>query len=213
MNFLEMQNRVKLMLGFRTANTADIIALLQEQQQELEHEPQLPTFLKAETTSLTCTASTERMAVPTGFLREWDEDKLWVRNPDYDETHWDELEKGSPMFLRPATQDEGEGIPRAYAYDQTSFLLFPTPDIVYTFRTIYYKAEPVLSADGDTNKWSQNLPYLLVGRAGLILATGLRDQMAMSVFSQLVMSETVKLNNYSTDRDTAGTKYVMGGDD
>lgn len=208
----EAVGQIQQILGFRTDLVTEIQNALIFQQNELEHEPQLPFFLLAEVLNLTCTASTERMAVPTGFLREWEEDGLYVMEPDSDPVTWIPLEKDEPKYLRVALQEQGQAIPVAYAFDDTSYLLFPTPDRIYTFRQIYYKSEPVLSSN-ITNKWLTNLPYLLIGRAGALLAGSARDQVALQIFTSFIQSETAKLNAWTTDRELAGKKLVIGGPD
>lgn len=208
----EAVGQIQQILGFRTDLVTEIQNALIFQQNELEHEPQLPFFLLAETLTLTCTAHTERMAMPTGFLREWEEDGLYVMEPDSDPVTWLKLDKDEPKYLRTALQELGEAIPVAYAYDDTSYLLFPTPDVQYTFRQIYYKSEPVLSSN-ITNKWLTNLPYLLIGRAGALLAGSARDQVALQIFTSFIQSETAKLNAWTTDRETAGKRLVVGGPD
>lgn len=208
----EAVGQIQQILGFRTDLTTEIQNALIFQQNELEHEPQLPFFLLSEVLDLTCTAHTERMDPPTGFLREWEEDGLYVLEPGTDPVAWRKLDKDEPKYLREATQGDGEAMPVAYAFDDTSFMLFPTPDTIYTFRQIYYKSEPVLSSN-ITNKWLTNLPYLLIGRAGAILAGSARDQVALQIFTSFIQSETAKLNAWTTDRETAGKRLVVGGPD
>jgi hypothetical protein len=204
--------QIKQVLGFRSDLTTQAEDGLKFQQNELEHEAQLPRFLLEETLSLTCTADTERMTPPTGFLREWDEDGLYVQEPDSDPVKWIKLEKDEPSYLRSVYGETEASIPEAYAFDGTSFMLFPTPDAAYTFRMIYYKADTVLSSNV-TNKWLTNLPYLLIGRAGAVLAASARDQAALGIFGSMVAENTAKLNSWSTDRDMAGKKLVVGGPD
>ena len=199
---------IKQILGFRSDKTTEIENQILFQQQELEHEPTLPYFLRAEVTDLTSTADDENLAVPTGFIREWDEDVLQVENA---EGAWSKLVKDSPDYLRSVYQAE-TGIPVAYSYDGISgnFKLFPTPDAEYTFRLTYYKQDAVLSSN-ITNLWLTHQPFLLIGRVGVILASSLRDQNAIQIFSSMIQSETVKINALTTERDSR--RYTVGGDD
>lgn len=203
--------QIKMILGFRSDKTTEIQNQLIFEQNELENDPQLPFFLREEVTNLTTSAGDPQLAVPSGFIREWEEDNLQVQTLDGES--WNKLVKDSADYLRSVYQTE-EGIPVAYAYDSVSgfYTLFPTPDAVYTLRQTYYAADTVLSSD-ITNKWLTHLPKLLIGRAGLVLATSFRDQIAMQVFSSMVQSEMTKLNALTTDRDGGGRKYVVGGDD
>lgn len=205
---------IKEILGFNTSTTltTTIEGKLRYIQQVLERDPELPYFLREEVTNLTCAASTERMAVPTGFIRIWDEDALYVQEPDSDPVTWIPLEKDEPKYLRQALQEKGEAIPQAYSQLNGDFLLFPTPDQVYTFRLIYYKADAVLSSN-ITNLWLTNLPYLMIAKTGVLVATSLRDQGALGIFQSMLQDEMAKLNNLTTERDMSGRKLVVGGPD
>lgn len=210
----EARAQIQRALGYNTSTSllTDIEETLRFVQNELEHEPELPYFLKEETLAMVSIASNERLATPDGFLRIWDEDGLYIQEPDSDPVTWSPLDKDEPRYLRVNTQEQGEGMPEAYAWDGTSFILFPTPDLVYTFRMIYYKADAVLSSN-ITNKWLTHLPYLMIGRAGAILAAGLRDQTGLTIFSSFIQTETPKLNSLTVDRDGSGKKLVVGGPD
>lgn len=206
--------QIQRLLGQNTSATitTQIEETLRFVQNELEHDPELPFFLKQETLTLTTTANVERLTPPAGFLRIWDEDALYIQELDSSPVTWTPLDKDEPRYLRVNTQEGGTGQPEAYAWDGTDFILFPTPDDVYTLRCIYYKADTVLSSN-ITNLWLTHLPYLMIGKAGTIVAASLRDQGAMTLFDQFVMRETPKLNNMTVDRDQSGRKPVVGGPD
>lgn len=205
----EAVQQVQLILGFRQDKTSEIQAQLRFQQNELEKAPTLPYFLKTEITNLVCNSGDPNLTVPTGFIREWEEDKLQVQDSG---GTWRTLSKDSPDYLRSVYQ-AANGLPEAYGYiGGTYYTLFPTPDANYTFRQTYFKAEPVLSSNIE-NKWLLYVPFLLIGRAGLVLATGLRDQHSIGLFTAMIQAETDKLNALSTDRDGAGRRYKLGGED
>jgi hypothetical protein len=210
----EAVNQIKRILGYNTSTAiaADIEETLRFIQNELEHDPELPYFLKEEVTNLVTVASTERLAPPDGFIRIWDEDALYLLEPNSDPATWHQLEKDEPKYLRQSLQGRGEAQPVAYAWDGTDFLLFPTPDTVYTLRLIFYKADAVLSSN-ITNKWLTHLPYLMIAKTGMILSASLRDQSATAVFQGMLQTETVRLNSMTVDRDGSGRKLVVGGPD
>ena len=211
----EAVTQITDILGFNSSSTVVTKAqnALMFVQNELEHDAELPYFLKEEVTNLTCTASNERMATPAGFIRIWDEDALYVQELNSDPVTWVPLDKDEPRYLRVNTQEDGEAQPTSYAWPgQSEFMLFPTPDQVYTFRLIYYKADAVLSSN-ITNKGLTHLPYLMIGKAGVILAASLRDQGALSIFTTFIQNELPKLNSLTTDRDQSGRKLVVGGPD
>lgn len=210
----EARDQVKRILGYNTASTiaTDIEETLRFVQNELENDPELPFFLKEEVTNLVTVANTERLSPPPGFIRIWDEDALWILEPGSDPETWTPLEKDEPKYLRKALQGKGKAQPVAYAWDGSDFLLFPTPDAVYTLRLIYYKADTVLSSN-ITNKWLTYLPYLMIAKTGMILSASIRDQSATPVFQGMLQSETVRLNSMTVDRDGSGRKLVVGGPD
>lgn len=211
----EATAEVQRVLGYRTDKVAEIEFLFQSQQQELEHQPTLPWFLREETLTMTSIALNERMAFPAGFLKEWQDDPMRIRvtDPSTGFFTWNKLAKDTPEYLRDTLQKEGTpGVPQAYNRDAASFILFPTPDDVYPFRMIYYKADVVL-ASNITNKWLTNLPYLLIGLAGMRVSGATRDKDAMATFGAMVQEGSGRINNWNTTIDEEGSRPVVGGPD
>lgn len=213
--------QIKQILGFRSDKDAEIVEGLQFQQEDLENQATLPWFLRAEDTTLVTTVDAERLTPPVGFIREWDEDAVYIKFVEPVTLHetWEPLYKDiSPKFLRTSINNRlidpssDERRPLAYAFDGTDFLLFPTPDAVYELKMIFYKKDALLTTNIE-NKWLKRLPYLLIGKAGLILAASLRDKDAVSVFAAFVATGMKQLNDVTTDRDMAGAKLVIGGSD
>lgn len=210
----EAIENIRMILGFRSADfrTDDIIKTLKWHQNELEKQPELPYFLRTEILNMTNTINVERMPTPAGFLKEWEEDAFYIQDVGSNPVTWTPLEKDGPEYLRTTLQAEGPGTPKAYSYDGTEFILFPTPDAVFTYRMIYYKKDVVLDTNIE-NKWLENLPYLLIGRAGAQIASGLRDQVAVGLFGSLIAEGTVRLNSLTVSRDGANRRYIVGGPD
>lgn len=211
----EAVSEIQQMLGFRTDKADEIQRELIRQQNLLENGLELPYFLRSEVTDLTTTANNERLTPPTDFLREWDEDSLSIQSTDDGgNTIWTPLEKDGPTYLRNYYQNLSmlTGVPEAYAYDGTSFILFPMPDAVYTLRMIYYKKDTKLIGNVE-NKWLQYLPYLLIAKAGFILASSLRDQGAQQIFAAMLQEQMALLVNQTVAIDGAGRKYSMGEPD
>lgn len=211
--------QINQIMTWRSDRTTEIIAGLQFQQQELEGDATLPNFLRKETLALGNTIDLERMAPPADFIREWDDDALWIQITEDGIQKWRALEKDTPKYLRENINNmmtdhdlTEERIPIAYAYDGTDFILFPTPSQVYTYRMIYYAKDDLLTTNIE-NKWLKHLPYLLIGKAGLVHATAFDNKGAQALFAQFIVSGTKKLNDVSTDRDMAGKKLVIGGPD
>lgn len=206
---------VQRVLGYRTDKVPEILSLMLYQQQELEKQADLPWFLREETTSLVSSIANERMAVPPGFIKEWQDDGLYIQRTDTTSNQivWDKLAKDTPSYLRTTLQQDGTpGVPKAYNRDFNGYILFPTPDKIYTFRQIYYKADVTLTTNIE-NKWLANLPYLLIGRCGLRVSGASRDKEAMQNFMLMVQEGMARINNVNTELDEAGGRPVVGGPD
>lgn len=217
MNRGEAVSEIQRVLGYRSDKATEAALLLNYQQQECERQPDLPWFLREENTAMVSVAGDPRLPLPTGFLKEWQEDPLAVQTLNASGlTIWKTLAKDTPSYLRETTQETGDlgfGFPLGYNRDAVSFILFPTPDDIYTFRMIYYKADVVLAVDADENKWLINLPYLLIGRAGLRIAGAVRDQSASQTFGLMIQESMAKINNWNTELEEAGARRIVGGPD
>lgn len=208
----EMVSRMKIILGFKTGTAfdADLATQLQSCQVELEQEAELPDFLKASYTGLVTVADVKTVAVPADFIREFDDDQLFVRNTDNEETPVVADQEGFLRIRYPITDDPAT--PKGYAIVNNEFRFYPTPDAVYTIQGTYYAKDTTLSSGSSTNKWSVLLPEILIGKAGFIIASGLRDQNAMQHFAGMLGRATQKLNERNTANEAAGSKPVMGGE-
>lgn len=202
--------RIKQLLGFKTNLDTEIVDAMTEIQQQLEREPELPDFLRKGYGGLTTTALLATVAVPTDFIREFQEDILFIRNADGEETPVIKDEKGFLRVRYPTSEDPG--VPKRYALISGFFQFFPTPDAIYTIDGTYYGKDAVLSTNIE-NKWLKELPEILIARAGLTLAAALRDKEGLSIFVTMNQMATAKLHQMTTANDMAGAKPVMGGED
>lgn len=99
----------------------------------------------------TTTSSVEFLSVPTGF-----KEVISFKVKDTSNLYYDVEKKdiGDMLLLN---QDE-QMMPMYYCYipSQSEFQLRPIPNTTYTFDITYYKYSTELSADGDTNWWTNN---------------------------------------------------------
>ena len=202
--------RIQQTLAFRSDKETEILAALQDAQVMLERGAELPWFLLSEVASITTTDGEERMALPTDFLREWEDDPLWyfVAGSGGDADTWTELAKDDLALLR--SKYPGEGAPVAYALDVKYFRIFPTPDDTYTLKMMYFKADAVLTTNIE-NQWLTYFPHLVIGEAGLLLATGLRDKDAIAIFQKWIDEGRDRMIVENEARMHASHGYVMGG--
>lgn len=201
-------------LGFSTALSSNIVAALQDCQAELETRRFLPKFLVVYEQDLVTVADQETVNLPTGFLRENEDDGPLYYIDEDGGRH--ELDKQDMTFLRQAFRGElevpSEGAPQAYALGSTALHIFPKPDDVYNLKFSFYKADDVLSEGASENKWLIHAPDVLVGMAGLRIAMARRDKDAITWFSAMEAKGLANLIHAGEAREHEGRKYVMGGE-
>ena len=204
----EIQNT----LGFRTDKSTEIVTALKNAQVKLEKGAVLPWFLLTEVASEPTVNAEERVAIPSDFIREWEEDPLWffVAGTGGDDDAWVELAKEDLAFLR--DKYPGKGAPIAYALDALYYRIFPTPDAAYTLKHIYYKNDTVLSSNV-TNLWLTHFPHLMIGEAGRLFAPGLRDKDAVRQFQEWAAEGRREMLVGNEAGMNSSRRYVMGGVD
>lgn len=119
--------------------------------EELENDPQFsPWFLLDETQTLTTVANQNYVALPTDFLREYEDGFLYDENLNL-------LTKDTyDILVERNKQDDGSldtGIPTKYAIKGARVYLFPTPTAVYNLPLAYYKRTSALKSSVSTNPW------------------------------------------------------------
>lgn len=210
--------RIKQGLGFKKNLDNEIILAMQEIQADLETSSELPWFLRKKYDPAFITVPSIRtLAVPADFIREWDDDPLTIIWTDGTSTFTQELIKDTPAFLKLRWPQEtlpltDISVPKGYARINDTFYFYPLPSAAYTFDGSYYAKADLLTTNIE-NAWLKELPYILVARAGLQLAQGLRDKEALTSFGVMNDVFTAKLHLATTADDQAGAQPVMGGED
>ena len=204
--------RIQQTLGFRGDKATEIETALQDAQVILERGAELPWFLLTEVASISTVIDEERVALPDGFLREWEDDPLWffVAGTGGDADSWTELAKDDNAFLR--AKYPGAGKPIAYSQDELYWRIFPTPDEVFTLKNIHFKADTVLTTNVE-NDWLKYFPYLMIGEAGQLIATALRDKDATAIFKEWTLEGRGRMIVENEARMHSSRRYVMGGND
>lgn len=170
---------VKRRLGQRSDNLdTQIIDEMDNVQLELEMNPVLPWFLLSEDQSASTVVDEDRVRVPTGFLREYEDGALWVYDSDAD-VPWALLVKKPEDMLRKSLGDtlDATGQPLYYALSGPYFRLAPVPDAVYTLKIKCYEADTLPNdfANGaDTNGWLTNASQLIIAETVLTMAQHLQ---------------------------------------
>lgn len=201
-------------LAFKTTLADAIVRQMQLAQTTLEKQHK-PWFLISEDSFVNTTASEQRVEVPEDFLAETEEAVLRYVPTDPEEEEV-ELTKDDYDTLRSNFKDEDtglfeEGPPEAYCLMGKYFRIFPTPDDTYQLRMVYFKKDDTLDTNIE-NQWLKEVPLLLLGMAGLLIAKGpIRDQVAASVFSDWIAEGKATLMRQDEERQHTNRKYQMGG--
>lgn len=202
--------QMKLILGFRTTQDANCVTQLQLIQEQLETDATLPWFLRKNGLGITTSPGDPYINKPVDYIREWDEDPFYLVFENEEGVYNVNLVKDSESFLR-ARYSSNEA-PAGYVEFADKWKLVPTPTEAYTINYSYYGRGLPLTTNIE-NEWLKYNADVLIGRAGLILATGLRDKTAMEIFGALAKAGTEKLVSQSTAQEEAGARRVMGGED
>src|SRR5688572_23518046 len=168
---------VLFLLGRQESNTYLIeqaktcLGLIQE---KLEGGALMPWFLLTDELSLATVANLRSVAVPSDFLREWEDYPLTY----YDVTAEDpyiELDKDEFNYLREQFGSSETGPPQAYSLDGQVYSMFPTPADIYTLTTRYFAKDEVLTDSVLENNWTEHATDVLIAELGMMLSAGRRD--------------------------------------
>lgn len=203
-------------LGGRS-NTALRASLLVEmnqlQAQTLEQGEVLPWFLITTNSSLVLTVGNRALSLPTGFLRELEEDTLIEIQDSTGE--WNSMEKKEYEYNRVqyADSDTSE-LPRFYSLVGTEILTFPKPTVASPVRLRYFGAQPVVADTSatPTNQWLLQASDLLIAETVLIGASQYVYEDADKVLARqaFVTKARTRLHNANTARMEANMNRTMG---
>jgi len=129
--------------------------------------------------SVTTIAGSSDYALPTDYL-----DHLTVRISSknlhgFMERDWDKV------VLEDEDDPPDSDEPDCYYMKGTIMRLRPQPDAAYTLTLVYYARPTDFSADGDTDHWSNNYPYVLIHGAVVLGATFLDDEKKLKIHMAL----------------------------
>lgn len=207
--------RVKQGLGFKTNLDNEIVTAFQQLQNDLENSSELPFFLRKQYSAFNTVALDPTLPVPADFIREWDEDILSTVTTDGTTTFTQPIVRYDEGYARlrwPTGEFPAGDVPVAYSRIYRTFRFYPTPDAIYGLNGSYYAKDAPLTTNIE-NLWMKELPHILIARAGMQLAQGLRDKDALASFGMMNDIYTNKLHLMTTADDAAGGKLVMGGED
>lgn len=204
----EAVDRIQEGLGFRSDLETELIKKLQEAQRYFEGRPTLPWFLVTEDADLSGTADDPAVSLPSDFIRFTEEGGVRYIDSDGD-PHW--LDKASFDHIRTIHRGTTSTTPLSYALRFNSIYVLPTPDESYTIRIDYYAKDTVLDTNIE-NLWLEHAPEVLIGRAGLLQAKILGDEVAMTDFNESLQVAVDAMLKATFDRQIEDEDIVMGSE-
>ncbi len=196
----------RLKRGSNTSLDSTIITEMKLVQSRFEGAAELPWFLlTTDYVPLTTTANDDKVAISADFLREFEDDGLWV----YAAENWVPLIKDTLNAIVNYYTGEGATLPRAYDLVHGYFRLRPIPDAVYSLRYIYYKKDTVLSTNVE-NQWLKYAADLVIAETGWVVATYVtRDKEAAAAFASDREIALDRVWRENEARKHAKRQYIM----
>lgn len=207
-------------LGNRTETTLRATCLdeMIQVQSMLERAPVLPWWLISEQETATLTANDRRLAVPTGFLREVEEEASDEEGSlIVVDTQGNEIPLPKDTYANLArtigTQATAD-VPQAYALVGQYFMMFPIPNLALSVKIRCYLADQVIGDNNTENGWLKNASDLLIAKTGLVMGgqhiVVPADKMA--AFASAVQEATARIAVENIARAEASMKRASGED-
>ena len=147
-------------------------------------------------TAIATTAAQGYAAVPSDFI-ELDRLNLTYAGQTMPLSRWEDWD------IQDANIGLATGVPVAFSYKFDRFNFFPTPDSAYTLNVYYLKTLPTLSADADTNAWTNEAANLIAHAATVDLMSGVLQSDATMIARHVAMMERAQ-----TELDTRNSLRI-----
>lgn len=177
--------RIQRGLGFRTDLNTEVIDALKEAQRLLERGRTLPKFLIEEDQTLTVPADATEISLPTGFIRDVQDQRPHFTSSATSEIIF--LEKVGFEEAKKRFATSAAGVPNAYTLRKSTIAVWPERDAIYALEWSYYKQATSLESNVE-NAWLEEKdgsPEALIGRAGMIMAEDLNHDKALVRFTRM----------------------------
>lgn len=214
----EAVTRINEATGFRIAGNAaeaTIIKRLQEAQRDLEKGKTLPRFLLQEDQTLLLPAGQHALALPTGFVREDDDNRLHFVSSDTNMPLYLKPMRYSSAVLEVTTQQRPDEptlqtvAPSVYVIRKTTVDFITIADQDYNLVWNYYKADDLLTSNIE-NGWLREASEWLIGEAGGRFALDIRDPDAKTLFDEMLQKgRAAVFGDILADEDAMGP-LIMG---
>lgn len=173
--------------------------------ERLEGQEFVPWFLLSENNFFEGTAQENRIPVPRGFIREYEEGSLYLRRVD-----------GTGKCLIKKSQDqllnyEGmTGEPSHYSLTNQYFRIYPVPQEDFKVELLFYRKSSTLNVED--NPWYEYAAELLVAETIWAMLSARRDKMA-DYWKIVAADQMRRLTILDAERRLANQEIFMGGDD
>jgi hypothetical protein len=198
----------------RTDLTTRAINEMQMAQIQLESLEFLPWFLLTEMATAATIAFEERLALPSDFLREAEEDEatLWTVDNTTTPPTKSFLSKSTYALLVEKYKNSTYQKPLEYALVGQYFRLRPIPDVIYTVQFLYY-AQAALLTTNIENLWLKYAPDLVIANTGMLMSRYPNDTVRYAMFAADYKIALDGLKKLDVARREANLERTMGDAD
>lgn len=205
-------------LAWRSDKSTEIYAMMDlVQSEELERATTCPWFLLLLDQSLSGTANTPTIAMPSDYWRHYDEGGVYYVTDEGPRRY---LVKRPQDWIVPFVQDSVDGSiaddldngPMYYALMGSNIYVAPVPTANFTLYHNYYKHDTSIADTGTDaqNLWLANASSVLMNLTGLRMAEDLQHSEAMDKFQKRFAQANARLLAETIAREDADNEYVMG---
>ena len=213
--YAELLARAKRRIGRKNFQfDTDFLDEMKAAQERLEKGPQLPRWMKTVSAYATTAAGSISLTdlPPANYIRVYDDDGLTYLDTDGKEQRALRLDTYEQLRQKRNDPDSYDSSIYYFEISKTSFEIAPTQTRDVQFRMRYYAKQTVLTGANE-NDWVANEPDMILGAAGVHLATWLRDANAQAYFSGLFADARGQMLKQIAADEFSDVDLVMGDPD
>ena len=211
--------RIRRGLKYNTGLNVEIITdAINDAQDLLEQSPEFPWFIESDYTNLTTVVDDEKISVPSDFIRMADDKNVVWRYDTSNDPVWVPISFGYDLddvrayFNSDYAAATGD-TPKAVVLQGNYFRVFPTPTEAKTLRILYYKQVDKMTTNTEENVWAANAPYLLIGKAGSLIASYQKNKDLKKDFDDIFAEAQARLTVLEEARKQSNMQLERGGAD
>lgn len=205
--------RIQRGLGFRSDLSQDIVTSMDDAITLLEQGDQLPYWLRKVDQTLSGTADNDAVTLPADFIRLDDEDAVYTLDSDgVTHIYATRVTPYSKLLGYSGLSDASN--PIWYTQLGLTLHVMPVPTAAWTVYINYFAHDATVASLGDntSNLWLSNAPLVIIGSAGMVLASDLGDPDAVKTFTMMYTEARARLLRDIEAFDAADDSITMGSD-